>query len=81
MKFVTLIPPLHNYTSQIFSHLISECDIAYVSPSSYHPPDDDLSDSVRLKNGLNSNDEDPYEKIVKGNLQLIEKQKVINANP
>ena len=80
MKFDKQKSPLLLFT--LFCHFISECDIAYVSPSSYQPPDVDLSDSVRLKNGLNSNEEeDPYQKIVKGNLQLIEKQKVINANP
>ncbi len=37
--------------------------------------DEDSSESVKIKNGLN--EEDPYERIVRGNLQLIEKQKVV----
>ena len=52
----------------------SECDIDYICPSDYHPPDENSSDSVKIKNGFN--EEDPYERIVRGNLQLIEKQKV-----
>ena len=53
--------------------LFSECDIEYIDPTSYQPPEDS-SDTVKIKNGLN--EDDPYEKIIKGNLQLIEKQKV-----
>jgi len=37
--------------------------------------DEDSSESVKIKNSLN--EEDPYERIVRGNLQLIEKQKVV----
>ena len=31
---------------------ISECDIEYINPSSYEPPEES-SDSVKIKNGLN----------------------------
>ena len=50
--------------------VFAECDIEYVDPSAFVPPDDGLPPA---KNGL---DEDPYEKLVRGNLQLIDKQKV-----
>lgn len=49
----------------------SECDITYIDPLSYEPPVDSNDD---VKN-RDIND-DPYERIVKGNLKLIEKQKV-----
>ena len=48
---------------------ITECDIEFVDPSKYTPPDDGLP----MKNGI---EEDPYEKIVRGNLQFLDKQKV-----
>ena len=42
-----------------------------MDPSAFVPPDDGLP----IKNGCRW-DEDPYEKIVRGNLQMIDKQKV-----
>ena len=53
--------------------LAKDCDIEYVDPSAYTPPD--LEDGLP-KNGF---DEDPYEKLVRGNLQLIDQQKVFFA--
>ena len=49
--------------------LFTECDIEYVDPSKYTPPDDGLP----MKNGM---DEDPYEKIVRATLNSADKQKV-----
>lgn len=57
-------------TEAIMRFLAKECDIAYIEPSAFVPPADDLPN----KNGC-SWDEDPYEKLVKGNLQLLDKQK------
>ena len=52
---------------------ISECDIEFVDPSAFVPPDD--AGLPMAKNGC-AWDDDPYEKLVRGNLQLIDKQKV-----
>jgi hypothetical protein len=65
---------MNNVTLIFILCFFSECDVDYICPSEYHPPDENSSDSVKIKNGLN--EEDPYERIVRGNLQLIEKQKV-----
>ena len=51
------------------SFFFSECDIQYIDPSKYTPPDDGMP----MRNGV---DDDPYEKLVRGNLAKIEKQKV-----
>ena len=50
----------------------AECDIEYVDPSAYVPPDDGMPST---NNGC-SLDEDPYEKLVRGNLRILDKQKV-----
>ena len=50
--------------------LAKDCDIDYVDPSAYQPPE--LLDGLP-RNGF---DEDPYEKLVRGNLKLIDQQKV-----
>ncbi|TRY63249.1 hypothetical protein TCAL_05773 [Tigriopus californicus] len=61
-------------TEAIMKYLCKECDIEYISPSDYHPPN--------VENGKNSNGgclngfhEDPYEQIVKSNLKVMEKNK------
>lgn len=53
----------------------TECDIEYISPSDYHPPSEE---NGKNSNGgcLNGFHEDPYEQIVKSNLQAMEKNKV-----
>jgi hypothetical protein len=48
----------------------AECDIQYVDPSAYVPPDDGIPRKMTL------DQEDPYEKIVRGNLQRLDKIKV-----
>jgi E3 ubiquitin-protein ligase LRSAM1 len=55
-------------TEAVMRFLAKECDIEFVDPSKYTPPDDGLP----MKNGI---EEDPYEKIVRGNLQFLDKQK------
>ena len=55
--------------SMTFNASFSECDIQYIDPSKYTPPDDGMP----TRNGV---DDDPYEKLVRGNLAKIEKQKV-----
>ena len=47
-----------------------ECDISYIAPSAYVPPDDGLPKS----NGVDH--EDPYVKLVQGSLQKLDQQKV-----
>lgn len=56
-------------TEAVMRLLAKDCDIDYVDPSAYQPPE--LLDGLP-KNGF---DEDPYEKLVRGNLQLIDQQK------
>lgn len=56
-------------TEAVMRCLAKDCDIDYIDPSAYTPPD--LEDGLP-KNGF---DEDPYEKLVHGNLQLIDQQK------
>ena len=51
----------------------SDCDIDYIDPSAYTPPDD--GSGMSMKNG-HMDQEDPYEKIVRGNLQKLDQQKV-----
>ena len=58
-------------TEAVMRFLAKECDIDYVDPSAYVPPDE-----VGLPSTKNGFDEDPYEKLVRGNLQLIDQQKV-----
>lgn len=58
-------------TEAVMRFLAKECDIEYVCPSAYVPPDDGLG---TVKNGLRDQ-EDPYEKIVRGSLKLLDKQK------
>ena len=58
-----------------FLFSLSECDIEYISPSEYQASsknDDDDSKSNNDTNGY----VDPYEKLVKGNLERLEKEKV-----
>ena len=55
---------------------ITECDIEYIHPASYEPPEEETNGSTNgTKNGF---DDDAYERIVKNSLQHLEKQKVIN---
>ena len=58
--------------SNFSSFAAKECDIEFVDPSAFVPPE---ADGIAGKNGC-SWDEDPYEKLVRGNLQLLDKQKV-----
>ena len=54
--------------------LLSECDIEYISPSDYHPPE------MRVKetHGKTLDDaDDAYQKLVRKSLKQVEKQKVI----
>ena len=55
----------------IFS-FISECDIEYISPSNYKPPE--LQN--KGTNGEVMDADDHYERLVRGSLKVIEKQKV-----
>ena len=57
-------------TEAVMRLLAKDCDIDYVDPSAYQPPE--LLDGLP-RNGF---DEDPYEKLVRGNLKLIDQQKV-----
>ena len=50
---------------------LTECDISYIAPSAYVPPDDGLPPQA---NGIDH--EDPYAKLVRGSLQQLDKQKV-----
>ena len=55
---------------------ITECDIEYIHPASYEPPEEETNGSTNgTKNGF---DDDAYERIVKNSLQHLEKQKEIN---
>lgn len=56
-------------TEAVMRFLAKECDIEYVDPSKFVPPDDFASNGCAW-------DEDPYEKLVRGNLQMLDKQKV-----
>ena len=52
---------------------ISECDIEYVSPSDYEPPEI----TVNERNTKSHNDADEaYERMVRKSLRQVEKQKV-----
>ena len=57
-------------TEAVMRCLAKDCDIEYIDPSAYEPPE--LVDGLP-KNGF---DEDPYEKLVRRNLQSIDQQKV-----
>ena len=53
----------------------TECDIEYISPSDYHPPE-----TQRYKENSGKGfgwDDDAYERLVRGSLKQLEKQKVI----
>ena len=53
---------------------VPECDINYVNPATYEPPavvGNGVSNGA--KNGI---DDDPYERIVRSSLNVLEKQKV-----
>ena len=57
---------------------LAECDIEYISPSEYQSSskDEDGNDASK-KSSLTSNGyEDPYEKLVRGNLDRLDKEKV-----
>jgi len=56
-------------TEAVMRCLAKDCDIEYIDPSAYEPPE--LVDGLP-KNGF---DEDPYEKLVRRNLQSIDQQK------
>ena len=47
--------------------------MAYVSPLDYEPPSDNCSNGGDNKNGYN---DDAYDRIVRGSLKVLEKQKV-----
>ena len=53
-------------------YFISECDIEYISPSNYKPPE--LQN--KGTNGEVMDADDHYERLVRGSLKAIEKQKV-----
>ena len=55
---------------RFFSSSLAECDIDYIAPSAYVPPDDGMA------NASNGMDDDPYAKLVQGSLQKLDKQKV-----
>lgn len=58
------------------SFFLSECDVEYVSPSEYQSSSQNDDDSSAGDNKAKNGYEDPYEKMVKGNLDLLEKEKV-----
>jgi len=58
-------------TEAIMKFLCKECDIEYISPSNYKPPE--LRDKVT--NGEVVDADDHYERLVRGSLKVIEKQK------
>ena len=78
MKLISL-----NYNYEIhpkiyrtkFFLLFTECDIEYISPSNYKPPE--LLD--KGTNGVIEDADDHYERLVRGSLKAIEKQKVMNS--
>ena len=56
----------------------AECDIEYISPADYQPPAE--SGGGGGGNGSsNGFDDDPYDRLVKGNLKKIEEQKARNS--
>ncbi len=55
-----------------FSLFFSECDIEYISPADYQPPAESGGGGNGTSNGF---DDDPYDRLVKGNLKKIEEQK------
>lgn len=57
-------------TEAMMRFLAKECDISYIAPSAYVPPDDGLPPQA---NGIDH--EDPYAKLVRGSLQQLDKQK------
>ena len=58
-------------------NFLSECDIEYISPSDYTPPEDDGKNGGSDKNGSSNGFEaDPYDRIVRGSLKIMEKQRV-----
>ena len=60
---------------QIYFFLISECDIEYISPSNYKPPE--LRDKgTNGTNGEGFDADDHYERLIRGSLKQLEKQKV-----
>ena len=56
----------------IIFFVLIECDIEYISPSNYKPPE--LRD--KGTNGEVVDADDHYERLVRGSLKVIEKQKV-----
>ena len=57
---------------RIVTFFLVECDIEYISPSNYKPPE--LRD--KGTNGEVVDADDHYERLVRGSLKVIEKQKV-----
>ena len=55
---------------------VSECDIEYVSPSDYEPPEIRANSNSNAKK-LDDADE-AYERMVRKSLRQVEKQKVSN---
>ena len=60
----------------IIFFVLIECDIEYISPSNYKPPE--LRD--KGTNGEVVDADDHYERLVRGSLKVIEKQKVSNLD-
>ena len=64
------------WISSRFTFFISECDIEYISPSNYKPPE--LRDKgTNGTNGEGFDADDHYERLIRGSLKQLEKQKVI----
>lgn len=54
---------------------IPECDITFIPPNEYTPPkaENGGSNGNGVKNGF---EDDPYDRIVRGSLKIMEKQRV-----
>jgi len=64
-------------TQAVMKYLCKECDIEYINPASYEAPSENGVNGSAAnghKNGFHP-DDDPYERIVRSSLQVIEKQK------
>ena len=74
MYIMRSIPCLCSYYNNCSASFLAECDIEYISPSDYDPPE--LRDNS-FKNGGTNQEDDPYERLVRGSLKAIDKQKVL----
>ena len=71
--------PTYSIFPYAFLCFFAECDIEYISPADYQPPAE--SGGGGGGNGTsNGFDDDPYDRLVKGNLKKIEEQKARNSN-